>query len=108
MPPGHKVPGPNDTETVKHIKNKAKRHEVFGRIKRQKAEIKKAKKAKKQKEAKENPEAPKRVPKTLENTREHDETSLAVEDDEVLRDVEEDEFQSYFDGEQVNDIGQLC
>ena len=48
MPPGHKVPGPNDTETVKHIKNKAKRQEVFGRIKRQKAEIKKAKETKKQ------------------------------------------------------------
>ena len=100
--PSHKVPGPGDTETVKHIRNKAKRGEVFGRIKKQKADIKKAKKAKRQKEASENPDAPKKIPRTLDNTREHDETSLEIEDEEILKDVEEDEFQSYFDGEQVS------
>ena len=106
--PSHKVPGPQDTETVKHIRNKSKRAEVFGRIKKQKADIKKAKKAKRQKEASENPDAPKRVPKTLDNTREFDETSLAVEDEEILKDVEEDEFQRYFDGEQVRHRVLLC
>ena len=99
--PSHKVPGPGDTETVKHIKNKAKREEVFSRIKRQKADIKKAKKAKRQKEAKENPHAPKKVPNTLDNMREADETSIAIEDDEIINDEEEDEFQALFDGEQV-------
>ena len=99
--PNHKVPGPDDTETVKHIKNKAKRQEVFGRIKRQKADIKKAKKAKRQKDSEENPDAPKKVPKTLDNMRESDETSVAIEDDEIINDEEEDEFQAYFDGEQV-------
>jgi hypothetical protein len=99
--PSHKVPGPGDTETVKHIKNKAKREEVFSRIKRQKADIKKAKKAKRQKDAKENPDAPKKVPNTLDNMREADETSTVVEDDEIINDEEEDEFQAFFDGEQV-------
>jgi hypothetical protein len=102
--PNHKVPAPGDTETVKHIKNKAKREEVFSRIKRQKADIKKAKKAKRQKDAKENPDAPKKVPNTLDNMRETDETSIAVEDDEIINDEEEDEFQAFFDGEQVSHV----
>ena len=94
-----KMSGPDDTETVKHIRNKVKRQEVYDRIKKQKSEIKKAKKAQRKKEASE--QKPKKVPKTLENTRVPDETVVVSDDEEVARDEEEDEFRAYFDGEQV-------
>jgi hypothetical protein len=89
-------------ECVKHIKNKAKRQEVFGRIKKQKAEIKKVKKEKRKREVSENPDAPKKIPRTLENTRETDETGIQSSDEEVARDEDDDEFRAYFDGEQVH------
>ena len=95
--PSHKVPGPDDTETVKHIRNKAKRQEVFSRIKKQKADIKKAKKAQKQTDS----DAPKPIPRTLDNMREVDETGVTPDDEEIVRDEADDEFQAYFDGEQV-------
>jgi len=98
--PHHKVSAVEDTESVKHIRNKLKRKEVYERIKRQKSVIKKAKKAQKKKQEEENPEAPKKVPKTLDNTREQDETVMCSDDDEIQMDEDEDEFRSYFDGEQ--------
>lgn len=39
------------------------------------------------------------MPRTLENTREVDETVVQPDDEEVLQDEEEDEFQAYFAGE---------
>ena len=104
MAPVHKVPAPHDTETVKHIRNKVKRQEVFGRIKKQKADIKKAKKAQREKDVSENKDVPKSVPKTLDNMREADETVIVSEDDEVIKDEDEDEFRAYFDGEQPKTI----
>ena len=92
-----------DTETVKHIRNKAKRQEVYNRIKRQKAEIKKTKKAKRKKDG-ENKDAPKNVPKTLDNMREADETVFVSDDEELVKDEEDDEFRTFFDGEQPKTI----
>ncbi len=104
MVAGHKVAGDGDAETVKHIRNKAKRQEVFNRIKRQKAEIKKSKKAKRKTDAEENKDAPKKIPNTLDNMREADETCFASDDDELAKDEEDDEFRSFFDGEQPKTI----
>jgi hypothetical protein len=41
---------------------------------------------------------PKKIPRTLENTREADETIVNPLDEEVLEDEAEDEFSNYFDG----------
>lgn len=39
---------------------------------------------------------PKQMPKTLEDKREADETIVKLADEEVMRDIEEDEFASYY------------
>lgn len=39
---------------------------------------------------------PKQTPKTLEDKREADETIVKLADEEVMRDIEEDEFASYY------------
>ncbi|EKX47083.1 hypothetical protein GUITHDRAFT_137695 [Guillardia theta CCMP2712] len=96
-----KLPSEEDRAATKHIGNKAKRQEVYDRIKKQKKAIKKAKKEQRKKDA-EDPEKkdlPKQVPRTLENMREADETIMESEDEEIRRDEEEDEFRKYFDGE---------
>jgi hypothetical protein len=41
---------------------------------------------------------PKKIPRTLENTREADETIVNPSDEEVIEDEAEDEFSNYFDG----------
>lgn len=51
-----------------------------------------------------NPQHPGQVPRTLENTREVDETVVQPDDEEVLRDEQEDEFQAYFAGEKTPKI----
>mmetsp|Transcript_438 Transcript_438/g.969 ORF Transcript_438/g.969 Transcript_438/m.969 type:complete len:318 (-) Transcript_438:155-1108(-) len=101
MPPSRKVPAADDRETVKHIKNKVKRKEVLDRIRKQKRDLKKEKREQTKKDRKDpdKKDLPKNVPKTLDNMREHDETILVSEDEEVAMDEEEDEFRKYFEGE---------
>ncbi len=95
------------------IKNKIRRAEEMKKVKREKKKDKKARQEYRRKEAKAlGDEAPaKLVPKTLESTREHDETMLVstrkdedggeqrVADEEALWDVANDEFKDYFDKE---------
>lgn len=78
------------------------RSEVFDKMKQEKSKLKLKRRQKIKKDEEENPEQKlerleKNVPKTIENTREKDET-IVVDDAEVFQDEDCDEFASYFNG----------
>ncbi|KAF0492545.1 Brix-domain-containing protein [Gigaspora margarita] len=83
------------------IKNKIKREEFHVQRKQEKNRLKKEIRLKRRKEEAQNPEKKaerlsKNIPKTLENTREFDETIVDPNDSEVREDIESDEFSAYF------------
>lgn len=81
------------------IRNKLKRSEMYGRYLLQKKASKKEARKKRAIEAAElgeDAEKPKTKQKTLDNTREHEETTVQPDDDEVMADEAEDEFAQYF------------
>ncbi|CAB4378138.1 Brix-domain-containing protein [Rhizophagus irregularis] len=85
------------------IKNKIKREEVHARQRQEKNRRKLELRLQRRKEEAEDPSKKeerlaKNVPKTLENTREFDETIVDAEDTEVFEDEASDEFSSYFKG----------
>uniref|UniRef100_A0A4W6F3Q4 Ribosome production factor 1 n=1 Tax=Lates calcarifer TaxID=8187 RepID=A0A4W6F3Q4_LATCA len=92
------------TFSVSEIKNKQRRHlillleshifSVF--VFQQKMQLKKKKK--KEREALGDKAPPKEVPKTIENQRVYDETTVDPEDEEVAFDEGTDEFSAYFNG----------
>jgi hypothetical protein len=84
-----------------HIKNKMKRAEIYKQYKSQKKNEKKKLRQERIKEVEALGEAapPKQVPRTIENTREYEETTVKPDDDEVLGDENDDEFAAYFNNE---------
>jgi len=84
-----------------NVKNRLKRSEVYGKYLDAKKKHKKAKRLKRDREAGElGAAAPeKKVPRTLENTREVDKTVVLPDDGEVAADEDGDEFARYFDGQ---------
>ncbi|XP_077439876.1 ribosome production factor 1 [Vanacampus margaritifer] len=88
------------TFSVSEIKNKQRRHLMFMKLKqekrKQKMELKKKKKSQEKLLGKKAP--PKQVPKTIENQRVYDETTVDPEDEEVAFDEATDEFSAYFNG----------
>ncbi|XP_077389484.1 ribosome production factor 1 [Festucalex cinctus] len=88
------------TFSVSEIKNKQRRHLMFMKLKqekrKQKMELKKKKKRQEKLLGKNAP--PKQVPKTIENQRVYDETTVDPEDEEVTFDEATDEFSAYFNG----------
>jgi len=84
-----------------HIKNKIKRAEVYKKYKSEKKNQKKKLRQERVKEVEALGEAapPKQVPRTLENTREAEETMVQPADAEVLGDEKDDEFAAYFSNE---------
>jgi len=83
------------------IKNKAKRQELWLKVKSAKETAKSKEKKKRKKDIEENgPDAVAvKKQKTLDNTREADETIVAENDEEVVADESQDEFSRYFSGE---------
>jgi ribosome production factor 1 len=83
------------------IRNKAKREEVWAKIKKSKAEAKRGKREKRAREEDELGAAapPKQVPKTLDSMRTSEETTVAADDEEVAGDELDDEFSPYFKNE---------
>lgn len=81
-----------------HIKNKIKRTEVYQKYK----ELKKTAKKKlrdqriKETEALGDKAPPKQIPRTIENTREADLTTVQPNDEEIIGDEKDDEFAAYF------------
>ncbi|KAJ8277801.1 hypothetical protein GJAV_G00080220 [Gymnothorax javanicus] len=86
------------TFSVSEIKNKQRRHFMFLKYKQEKRKEKLAlkKKRKKEREALGDAAPPKPVPKTIENQRIYDETTVDPDDEEVAFDEETDEFSAYF------------
>ena len=84
-----------------HIRNKMKRAEVYEKYKNQKKVEKRKLRAERIKEVEALGDAapPKQIPRTIENTREEEETMVQKDDDEVLGDEKDDEFASYFSNE---------
>uniref|UniRef100_A0A0D9S6W4 Ribosome production factor 1 n=1 Tax=Chlorocebus sabaeus TaxID=60711 RepID=A0A0D9S6W4_CHLSB len=84
--------------SISEIKNKQRRHLMFTRWKQQQRKEKLAakKKLKKEREALGDKAPPKPVPKTIDNQRVYDETTVDPNDEEVAYDESTDEFASYF------------
>ncbi|XP_068599490.1 ribosome production factor 1 [Brachionichthys hirsutus] len=84
--------------SVSEIKNKQRRHVMFMKLKQDKRKQKMQLKKKKKKEraALGDKAPPKEVPKTIENQRVYDETTVDPEDEEVAFDEGTDEFSAYF------------
>nr|XP_060629818.1 ribosome production factor 1 [Anolis sagrei ordinatus] len=94
------------TFSVSEIKNKQRRHFMFLRWKQQQRKEKLAikKKRKKEREALGDKAPPKPVPKTIENQRVYDETTVDPNDEEVALDEATDEFAPYFNRQTVPKI----
>ncbi|KAK7889446.1 hypothetical protein WMY93_025006 [Mugilogobius chulae] len=89
------------TFSVSEIKNKQRRHLMFMKLKQDKRKVTKddsEKKKKKEREALGDKAPPKEIPKTIENQRVYDETTVDPDDEEVKFDEETDEFAAYFNG----------
>ncbi|XP_040263873.1 ribosome production factor 1 [Bufo bufo] len=86
------------TFSVSEIKNKQRRQFMFMKLKmeRRKEKLALRKKRKKEREALGDKAPPKAVPKTIENQRVPDETTVDPEDEEVAYDEATDEFAPYF------------
>lgn len=91
-------------QRTSHIKNKIKRSELYAKLlhekKREKRKQRKKAAAEISKALELGQEPPtKQQPKTIENTREKDETIIQAEDEEIEEDLAEDEFSQYFNRE---------
>ncbi|KAF7665919.1 hypothetical protein LDENG_00127070 [Lucifuga dentata] len=88
------------TFSVSEIKNRQRRHLMFMKLKQEKRKQKMLlkKKKRKEREALGDKAPPKEVPKTIENQRVYDETTVDPEDEEVAFDEGTDEFSAYFNG----------
>uniref|UniRef100_A0A8D0AQE0 Ribosome production factor 1 n=1 Tax=Sander lucioperca TaxID=283035 RepID=A0A8D0AQE0_SANLU len=87
------------TFSVSEIKNKQRRHLMFMKLKQEKRKVKTYKYHKeKEREALGDKAPPKEVPKTIENQRVYDETTVDPEDEEIAFDEGTDEFSAYFNG----------
>ncbi|KAM5148433.1 ribosome production factor 1 [Mantella aurantiaca] len=84
--------------SLSEIKNKQRRHFMFLKMKQEKRKEKIAmkKKRKKERDALGDKAPPKPVPKTIENQRVYDETTVDPADEEVAFDEATDEFAPYF------------
>lgn len=83
------------------IKNKVKRTAMYAKYKQQKKKLKKKLREERVAEVEALGEAapPKQIPKTIENTRELDETLVQPDDEEIAGDEQDDEFAKYFTNE---------
>uniref|UniRef100_A0A6M2CQD9 Putative ribosome production factor 1 n=1 Tax=Rhipicephalus microplus TaxID=6941 RepID=A0A6M2CQD9_RHIMP len=88
---------------ISQIKNKKRRLEEYLKLKRAKQKLKRQAQKKRRKEAEALGEnaPPKREPRTIENTREPDDTMVQADDEEVQLDEAMDEMAAYFRKEYV-------
>jgi len=83
------------------IRNKIKRGEVYHKqqVEKKKEKKKRIKKRKREEEVLGEEAPPKAIPKTIDNTREFDETIVQPDDEEVFQDEAQDEFAEYLKGD---------
>jgi len=88
---------PIEMVQISAIKNKIRRRNIYEKYLEEKAKHKEMTRKKRLREAEElGEEPPKKIPRTLDNTRELDETIVKQDDEEVFGDEAEDEFVAYF------------
>ncbi|XP_077500421.1 ribosome production factor 1 isoform X2 [Amblyomma americanum] len=89
---------PVHKRNISQIKNKQRRLEEYLKLKRAKQKLKRQAQRKRRKEAEALGEdaPPKQVPRTIENTREPDDTMVQPDDEEVQLDEAMDEMAAYF------------
>ncbi|XP_050042362.3 ribosome production factor 1 isoform X2 [Dermacentor andersoni] len=94
---------PVHKRNISQIKNKKRRLEEYLKLKRAKQKLKKQAQKKRRKEAEALGEnaPPKQAPRTIENTREPDDTMVQADDEEVQLDEAMDEMAAYFRKEYV-------
>lgn len=80
------------------MKNKVLRTAQWASLKKEKRKVKKERQKLRKQEAEVLGDAapPKQVPRTIENTREHDITTVDKDDEEVQFDIKHDEYESFF------------
>lgn len=87
-------------QMTSHIRNKQRREEAYAKLKAKQNKAKKVDRKKRQEEAARAEqlglEPPKRIARTIENTREKDETMVDPTDAEVAEDAAQDEFADHF------------
>ena len=97
-------------DRLKGVRNKIRRTEEMGKIRREKKKEKRVRQEerKKARETLGEDKVPKLKPRTIESTREEDVTTVAKsdekegeEDEETLQDISADEMKSYFDHDYV-------
>lgn len=98
---GGATEAPTIGQQTSHIKNKMVRGAKYAKLKHEKNKAKKKERAKRAAEVARAEELgleppPKPVPKTIENTREKDETMVQPDDAEVAADEDQDEFAEHF------------
>ncbi|GFX65511.1 ribosome production factor 1 [Trichonephila clavipes] len=86
--------------STSEIKNKQRRNEEYLKLKREKQKLKLAKRKAIRKAIAAGKDVPKQIPRTLENTREPDETMVDPDDQEIQVDQSMDEFSSYYNREE--------
>mmetsp|Transcript_22679 Transcript_22679/g.38004 ORF Transcript_22679/g.38004 Transcript_22679/m.38004 type:complete len:304 (+) Transcript_22679:83-994(+) len=88
------------------IKNKVKRTAMYAKYKAQKKKTKKQLREERVKEVEALGEAapPKQEPKTIDNSREVDETMIQPDDEEIAGDEKDDEFAKYFSNDETPKI----
>lgn len=91
---------------ISEIKNKQRRSELYKKMKREKLKVKKEEKKRKQKEREQLGEdaVPPQVPHTIESLRVFDETTVSVQDEEVMQDEATDEMSSYLQSDAVSKV----
>lgn len=94
---------PVHKRNISQIKNKKRRLEEYLKLKRAKQKLKRQAQKKRRKEAEALGEnaPPKQTPRTIENTREPDDTMVQADDEEVQLDEAMDEMATYFRKEYV-------
>ncbi|GBN09515.1 Ribosome production factor 1 [Araneus ventricosus] len=93
---------------ISEIKNKQRRLEEYLKLKEEKLKLKKAKKKAIARAIAAGKDVPKQIPRTLENTREPDETMVDPEDQEIQADQSFDEFSTYYNREEPPKVVITC
>lgn len=84
---------------ISEIKNRQRRTEEYIKLRREKLKLKHERKKQIKKAIAAGENVQKQVPRTLENTREPDETMVNPEDEEIILDQDNDELSGYFKNE---------
>nr|CAG4648076.1 EOG090X09U6 [Moina brachiata]SVE93134.1 EOG090X09U6 [Moina brachiata] len=81
---------------VSRLRNKIRRNAEWTVVRKEKRKVKKQAQKKRKEEAENDPSYVKLQPKTLENTRERDDTVIDTADEEVVFDINHDDYEDYF------------